>query len=105
MASKGRKRTGDKRSHPRGREPEDVADLLVGQIALIAQEYDIALSGRKGLRELVEPQPELGPASQIVGVGVNEMLKRLISETKQLTWTRNSVLDEEKVKRIFANIS
>jgi len=46
----------------------------------------------------VEAPISLNDFSQIVGVGVNDMLKRLIAETKQLTWNKNSVLDEEKVK-------
>ncbi|MCG3134319.1 MAG: Translation initiation factor IF-2 [Planctomycetes bacterium] len=41
--------------------------------------------------------------SQIVGVSVPEMLRRLIQETGQITWNMNSLLDEEKVKSLSAH--
>jgi hypothetical protein len=52
----------DQRADARLGDPQDVRDVRVGQVALVAQEQDLALAVRKDPGNSVEPQPELGPA-------------------------------------------
>ena len=58
---------GSERPNPRGRQAQDLADVLVRQLVLVPKEDDVALACRKSPTEGVEPQPELGNAGGEVG--------------------------------------
>src|SRR5687767_2476540 len=59
MRAEGGDRPREEGSDPGCGQPEDLPDLLVGQVALVAQVDDLPLAVREHSSELLEPQPEL----------------------------------------------
>ncbi len=66
MASERGDGAGGQRTDARRRQAEDLTDVLIVQVALIAEEQDLPLTLRKHLGDRVDPQPELADAERIV---------------------------------------
>src|SRR5215218_9321897 len=68
MRPQRRQRARDERPDARGRQAENLADLLVREVALVTQVDDLPLAVRQHAGESRKPEPELRPRCRILGI-------------------------------------